>query len=442
MTFTVLIPGLVWPHVAAGAEFLTHALQRQFLATERLPPESLRAGQQQQIERLAAHAHAQSSYWRRRLEGVGYPRDRQWFRNLPILTKADVRAAGQSFTARKVPREHGRIHQLKTSGSTGTPLLVAKTDLALQFWHAITVRDSLWHGRNLRGKLAAIRVGATGSRGHNWGPAYQGYECGPGVTFDARADIDAQLDWLLVEQPDVLLTHPSNLAALANRSLARGCRLTALREVRTYSESLPENLRSLVREAWGVPLTDMYSANEVGYMALQCPHSGLYHVQSEDVLLEVIGDDGQPCEPGQCGRVITTSLHNFAMPLIRYDIGDYAIAGPACGCGRTLPTLERILGRKRNMMRLPGGRTAWPGFPMNTLVKLSAIRELKMIQHTLEEVELLLVLERPLSPQEQATLTDAVRVRLGHPFNVRLSPVDRIERGPAHKSEDFECRVN
>jgi phenylacetate-CoA ligase len=409
--------------------------------TQRLPLVSLEVCQQLQLAILADHARTHSGYWREHLDAAGFGTDDQWFRNLPILTKAEVKAAGPSFLLDRVPMSHGRIHHLKTSGSTGVPLRIAKTELAQQFWKAITVRDSLWHKRDLRGKLAAIRVGLAAGRQPSWGPAYRGYITGPLVFFDARADINPQLDWLLTEQPDVLLTHPSNLAALVARSAERDCHFPKLCEVRTYSESVPEGLRHQVRETWGVSLTDIYSANEVGYLALQCPDTGLYHIQSEDVLVEIIDDDGRHCATGQCGRVIVTSLHNFAMPLFRYDIGDYAVAGRACSCGRTLPTVERILGRTRNMMRLPEGRTAWPGFPMDTLVKLTAISELKMIQHTLQELEILLVLARPLSQQEQEMLVDAVRVRLRHPFHIRLTPVLRIERGVSHKREDFECRV-
>jgi phenylacetate-CoA ligase len=52
---------------------------------------------------------------------------------------------------------------------------------------------------------------------------------------------------------------------------------------------------------------------------------------------------------------VVTPLHNFAMPLIRYAIGDYAEAGPPCACGRGLPVLARILGRARNLLTLPHG---------------------------------------------------------------------------------------
>lgn len=438
------LPEVAWPLVLTGDAAVLEVLQVQFRESERAPPAAIRHHQMEQIGRLAAHACARSPFWRMRLAAAGFvapEAGHEWFRALPILTRADAKAAGPALFAEPAPASHGTVQRMKTSGSTGTPLEIAKTDLALLFWSAITLRDSLWHRRNLTGKLASIRVGATRSVHATWSPAYAGYVTGPSVIFDAREDVDAQLDWLMAEQPDVLLTHGSNLDALAGRSIERGCRLPRLAEARSFSERLPPELRERVRRAWNVPLTDLYSANEVGYVALQCPESGLYHVQSEDVMIEILAADGRECAPGEAGRVVATSLHNFAMPLLRYDLGDHATAGGACPCGRTLPTLEKILGRTRNMLRLPGGGTAWPGFPMDTLTRMDAIRELRMIQHSLEEIEVELVLARPLTAADHATLVAAVQKRLGHPFRIRLTPVAHIARGAGGKLEDFECRV-
>jgi phenylacetate-CoA ligase len=435
---------VAWPQVLTGDAAVMEVLQAQFRESERAAPLDIRQRQMDQVELLAAYACARSPFWRSRLAAAGFVAPgtgRDWFKALPILTRADARAAGPALFAEPPPADHGNVHRMKTSGSTGTPLEITKTDLAQLFWYAITLRDSLWHRRNLTGKLAVIRVGATRSAQIAWSPAYAGYVTGPCVTFDAREDIDAQLDWLMAEQPSVMLTHASNLNALAGRSIARGCRLQRLVEARSFSERLAPDLRERVRRAWNVPLTDLYSANEVGYVALQCPESGLYHVQSEDVLIEIVDANGRECAQGESGRVVATSLHNFAMPLLRYDLGDHATAGGPCACGRTLPTLERILGRTRNMLRLPGGGSAWPGFPMNALVQLDAILELRMIQHSLEEIEVELVLARPLTVEEQATLREAVQKRLGHPFRICLTPVERIVRGAGGKREDFECRI-
>jgi phenylacetate-coenzyme A ligase PaaK-like adenylate-forming protein len=71
-------------------------------------------------------------------------------------------------------------------------------------------------------------------------------------------------------------------------------------------------------------------------------------VQSESVLLEIVDDAGRACAPGRAGRVVVTSLHNFATPLIRYELGDLAEFGAPCACGRSLPVISRVLGRSRS----------------------------------------------------------------------------------------------
>src|SRR6202012_3802852 len=88
-----------------------------------------------------------------------------------------------------------------------------------------------------------------------------------------------------------------------------------------------------------------------------------YHVQSEMLIAEVLRDDGTPCAPGEIGRLVLTDLCNFGMPMIRYEINDYAEVGALCDCGRGLPVLTRIMGRRRNMALDPDGRMFWPSFP-------------------------------------------------------------------------------
>src|SRR5262249_57510260 len=103
-------------------------------------------------------------------------------------------------------------------------------------------------------------------------------------------------------------------------------------------------------------------------------------VQSENLLLEVLDERGRPCGPGETGRVVVTTLHNFAMPLIRYAIGDYATVGPPCPCGRGLPVLTRIMGRARNMLTLPDGKQIWPYFAGENLSGLAPTRQYQLVQ--------------------------------------------------------------
>jgi phenylacetate-CoA ligase len=174
-------------------------------------------------------------------------------------------------------------------------------------------------------------------------------ETGPCLRLDVDGDTNAQLEWLERHDPAYLLTYPSLAAELATLSLERGVKLPGLREVRSLGESLEIGVRHLCKQAWNVPLTDIYSSEEVGYVALQCPDHEHYHVQAENVLVEVLNEKGKPCAPGETGRVVVTDLHNFAMPVIRYDIGDYAEVGEPCPCGRGLPVLRRLVGRASRM---------------------------------------------------------------------------------------------
>jgi phenylacetate-CoA ligase len=120
------------------------------------------------------------------------------------------------------------------------------------------------------------------------------------------------------------------VAALIRHIGPREGRLARLREVRTFGELVEPRVREECLEIWGLNIVDIYSSQEVGYLALQCPDYIQYHVQSENVLVEVLDDANQPCEPGQIGRLVVTSLHNFALPLLRYEIGDYAEVGWPC----------------------------------------------------------------------------------------------------------------
>ena len=158
--------------------------------------------------------------------------------------------------------------------------------------------------------------------------------------MNIKEKIDAQIQWLQKHRIYYLLSYPSNIREMAKKCLEAGILLPDLGQVRTFGETVSDELRDLCRQAWNVEVKDMYSSMEIGYMALQCPDHEHYHVMSEGVLLEVLDDAGNPCKPGDIGRVVITDLHNFATPMIRYEILDYAQVGEPCPCGRGLPSTK------------------------------------------------------------------------------------------------------
>jgi phenylacetate-CoA ligase len=203
-----------------------------------------------------------------------------------------------------------------------------------------------------------------------------------------------------------------------------------------------EDLRGLCREVFGVPLTDVYSAQEVGYIALQCPDYPHYHIQAESLLVEILDEQNRPCGPGEVGRVVVTTLQNFGAPLIRYAIGDYAEVGEPCPCRRGLPVIRRIQGRVRNMVRLPDGRRHWPSFPTRGFAHIGAIRQLQLAQVAPAVIEARLVVGRPFDEAEAEVFTGFVRERLDYPFEVRLRYLDAIPRSKSGKFEDFVSEIS
>jgi len=430
--------GVVWPALPDEAASRLLALQYQFEQSQWWSAERLQALQLQQFAQVFRHAVSTVPFYRQRFApwaaGIA---DWTQYRELPVSARLEIQQAGVAMHSEAPPPEHGPPVHTESSGSTGNPLVTRGTGWTQLLWQALLLRDHLWHRRDLGGKLAVIRGTTDEARFPGWGPATAGFVTGEAVVRRMTIDIDEQLHWLVRENPEYLLAHATNVQALAERSLELGLVLPRLRQVRTYGEMLRPEARGIVRKAWGVDIADSYSCEELGYLALQCPQSECFHVQAESVILEVISSDGAPCRPGEVGQVVLSSLHNFAMPLLRYANGDYAEVGEACACGRGLPVLKRIVGRQRNMLVRPDGLRHWPSFPSQVWREIAPVQQIQLIQDAIDHIEARLVMPRALAGTEGERLTAAFQQCLGYPFRITLRQVNDIPRNPGQKYEDF-----
>lgn len=445
--FRSAIPAIEWPAVPGPAAATALALQFQLDQTQWWSTAELERQQFRQLDLVLKYAYDTLRFWRRRLKAAGYtpvhPGTPESLRSLPLLTRAEVQAHGEELFSRAIPPSHGAAATGQTSGSTGQPIVYYDSELSQLYWRAFTLREHAWQARDLSGKLAAIRTGIDEFSAPGWGAATDpAFETGPAVGLNIGTDLGVQLEWLQAQNPDYLITYPSNLRALARRALVSGATLPRLRQARTYGETLPPELRELCRRAWNVPLADIYSAMEVGYIALQCPQHEHYHVQAENMIVEILDDHNKPCSPGAVGRVVVTTLHNFAMPLIRYDIGDYAEVGEACDCGRGLPVLNRILGRVRNILTLPDGRQHWASFPSSKWSPaVPVVRQLQMVQKSRDTILLRIVAPRQLTGEERRKLVALLQDCLGYPFDMDIEQVDELARAANLKFEEFVSEI-
>ena len=444
---------IAWPALPGPETALMAALLQQFDVSQWWSPETLRRQQLHQAGALLAHASRHVPFWHSRLAEAGFvpgqPLSEEIWARVPVLTRAELQEAGEGLFSAQIPEGHGGTYDISSSGSTGRPIKAKGTRLVQLFWDALTLREHLWQGRDFNGKLAAIRSfpqGAAdfprGSKSREWGRSTKGiFPGGSSAMLTIATKIEDQAEWLARQGADYLLTYPSNLRELLLHTQRTGARFATLRQVRTLSEALSPEVRRLCRDVWGLDVADLYSTQENGYLAFQCPEEGAYHVQSESVLLEVLGPNGEACGPGEVGRVVVTSLHNFAMPLIRYAVGDLAEFGDPCPCGRGLPVLKQILGRVRNMLVYPDGRRNRPPIGDIWEVDIPDIRQIQIVQKSLERVEVRLATTRALTGGEEQRVRDWFHHRSHNQFDVTISYHDEIPRGPSGKFEDFRSEV-
>jgi phenylacetate-CoA ligase len=267
------------------------------------------------------------------------------------------------------------------------------------------------------------------------------FATGGGFVLNLVTKVHEQAEWLRRVQPDYLVTFPSNLNALARYFRDNGLALPSLRQVRTMSEPLKPELRDLCRTVFGVEIKDTYSTEEVGYIASQSPVAEELLVHAETNLVEIVNQHGRPCAPGEVGRVIVTPLHAFAMPLIRYALGDLAEVGGAAKCGRGLPVIKQVLGRERHMVRLPNGQLHYPSY--HYLMKdLDKVAQFQIVRKTVGLLEVRLVTRAELDNAEESELRRRVQERFQYPFDVRFAYVEEIARNPGGKFFDYVSEID
>jgi phenylacetate-CoA ligase len=436
------IEGIGWPPVLTGASAALAALLSQIEIAQWLPPEQIVKKQMEQLVALASHANRHSELFRSRMqEAQLQPNDLDSLdrlRQLPLLTRRDIQTAGKSLFCNNVPPSHQPVQETRTSGSTGEPVMVYKTAITHLFWLATTLREQLWHQFDLSGRLFLIRANIREPVVQNdWGPpASVLFRTGPMQGIPSAMDIRQQLKRILEFKPIGICAYPNVVAGLMTQCEQSHVRIEGLKFIWTVGETLSLPLRQQIESFFEVAIHDNYSSQEMGVIAVQCPVGRCYHVMSESLIVEVIDDNGQPCREGEVGRVVVTDLHNFATPLIRYAIGDYAEMGGACPCGRGLPALNRIVGRERNLLVKPDGSRGWPLTGFRKFRSIAPIIQYQFIQHSVQSIEVRLVTERPLTATEEEMLRAPILEALGYPFTLSFTYFD--EQLPVGKNGKFE----
>jgi phenylacetate-CoA ligase len=377
-----------------------------------------------------------------------YYRDQEWalrmragerfrFGEIPITPKALVRTHTKQFYSSFVPTEDGGVHDKPTSGSTGAPMLLRKTDRHFQFNALENQRLKSGWGYDRHKRIAHIAmpnddhpIGKLEEEdlpggAHSW----KLYTCESVAAFELYRHTCATL---AVGSPSIIR------AALGHAS--ETSQTLSLQLVLTRAEVVSDELRTLVRQIPGCRLLDVYGCTETGVIAVQCPVCDAYHPADQHLALEILTDDGPPAGPGEMGRVIVTPLFNRAMPLIRYETGDYVVLAKSNQCPRSPQAIKSIVGREKNLFRLPDGRKIVPRLPQSVVTKIPW-RQYKLIQTTLTDIELHYIPQDETTEISQELAQDMVNRYMAAGFRVRCVRVKEIPRARSGKYLSHECLV-
>jgi phenylacetate-CoA ligase len=264
---------------------------------------------------------------------------------------------------------------------------------------------------------------------------------GPAHVMDIQQDHRIQLQWLRRVAPDYVLSYPSNLVTLA-RLVQAGEPLPGLKAILSISETLTTDDRALIESAFGAPVKNAYSCAEAGYLASPCPAGHGLHVHAENVLLEILDDAGQPCPPGQPGHVYITTLQNYRNPFLRYELGDEAVLSAVpCPCGRGLPLLLEVQGKRCPMFRLADDRVKSSITVERLVRKVGGHWQHQVVQRGLEDVIVRLAVDASWSAERERDLIERLRTFFEAPIHVTLE-IHNCLPMPAHgKFQSMVCEV-
>jgi phenylacetate-CoA ligase len=353
----------------------------------------LEAHQVRALQRILRHAYGTVPFYRRSFDALGLkPYDIKSLDDLcrlPIISKSDIRRNPEDFIS--LDCSVGHLRKLSTSGSSGQPLNVYISRAEDAYRKAKHLRANYTCGHKYSSRWLTVTSPSHFSEVKGFQKRLKFYSP---LFVSVFWDIDRQLSAIKEFKPEVLDGYSSSLSILANEARQSNTADIAPKMIFGGAELIDERSRKGIEEVFDAPFYDQYATIEFERMAWQCPERGGYHIDADSMVMEVVDSDGEPAGAGKTGEIVCTSLFNYAMPLIRYKVGDFGVlSDEECPCGRTLPLLSRIEGRCDSLLLLPGGRTLSPravtvamsGFRFN-----SAVEQFRVIQESSDRIRVII----------------------------------------------------
>lgn len=416
----------------------THARLRELEESQWLSGPALR---ERQFRALHAHldfAYREVPYYGRLLDEHGLQPARiqsfEDFARIPYLTRDLLRRHLDDLQPRR--RLRG-VQRMSTGGSTGSPVTVMVDAERAAFTDATRLRAHRWFDVDMgapeivlwgspietgrQDLIRSVRDRLVNSR------LLSAFDLG-------EAALARYADILTRDRPRKLFGYASALYLLA-RYLQRHDRAPgpdSLRVAFTTAEPLYDFQREAIRSAFGCPAAVEYGSRDAGLIANECPEGGL-HIAAEGILVETL-PTGATAEAQPRGEIVVTNAYSFAMPIIRYRTGDVGtLVEDACRCGRALPRLGTVEGRRTDFLVTPEGRVMHALAAIYVLREIAGLREFQLIQERVDLVRVALVPDEGFASETPAQVAASLRRLLGGAVAVEVEIAAEIPRAASGK---------
>jgi len=350
--------------------------------------------QNKKVRAIVHHAYEHVPFYHRKFHEAGVrPEEIKSVEDLcrlPLTTKTELQATSLDKLVANTFDVKDCLKKV-TSGSTGVPLTIAYDEKAEDMTRAMWARAYVENGLSFTDKFATIKDPGGDFISEGWFRRLRGHWEKDISIFDSP---EQQMKLLGVFRPDVIKGYVSSLVMLADFCQEREREFNP-HHVFTGAELLYETDRKRIGSAFGCDVLDYYGSAEFSLLGWECESRAGHHMNTDGNAIELV-KDGEVVSPGERGEIVCTGLINYAMPLIRYQIGDSGVSiKELCPCGRSLPLLKMLEGRTGDFLVTLDGRlippTAFSPYPFGSL---EGIRQFRVIQEARNRIVIQLVFEK------------------------------------------------
>jgi phenylacetate-CoA ligase len=403
--------------------------------------EDLLRFQEHRLDNLLLHAYENVPYYHRVFGEAGLFRDDvldlSKFDCVPVLTRDLLTRFSDELISKD--RNTRRWYYGSSGGSTGEPVRFIRDRRGLK-WSAST---EYYYYRDILGidEPTAKKVLLWGSdRDINIGIKAQFFNWLNHRVFlnsfrMENNDIEQYINKINTYKPDLIRGYAGSLFDLCQYAQNKDITLHTPKILISAAETLHDNMRAIIESSFRTAAHSFYGSREAPCLAAECK-KGSMHVFSFLHHLEVLTDDNQAARIGEEGKVAVTNLHNYVMPLIRYEIGDTAIQGDGtCPCGSMLPTLGKVTGRVVDHFMKENGTTVPAEFFIWLFVvacNIGVVKKYQVVQEDYNQIRILLVPHSNLTESFKEDIEGKIHKVMGN-CDITWEFVDDIPKSPSGK---------